>query len=91
LEEAQAELNAKCEMQGDQLLNENQDEMQENAKHIFYEQLLKFQHDGGSALASWRRLRKLKPAIKRVLVNLCLETDYQSKKDYKQLQERMLK
>jgi hypothetical protein len=32
----------------------------------------------------------LKPAIKRVLVNLSIEIDYQSKKDYRQLQELML-
>ncbi|PKK77714.1 hypothetical protein RhiirC2_47691 [Rhizophagus irregularis] len=43
-----------------------------------------------SALASWRRLRELKPAIRRVLVNLSIKSDYQSKKDYRQLQELML-
>ena len=32
----------------------------------------------------------MKPSIKRVLINLSLETGFQSKKDYKQLQERML-
>ena len=44
----------------------------------------------GSALASWRRLRELKHAIKRVLFNLSIETDLSSKKDYRQLEERML-
>ena len=43
-----------------------------------------------SALASWQRLRKLKPAIIRVLFNLSIENDSQSKKDYKQLEKLML-
>jgi len=96
LEEAQAELNAKFEKQyysQNQLSNENQDEnqneMQEFQPHIL-RTITEVPTRWGSALASWRRLRKLKPAIKRVLVNLSTETDYQSKKDYKQLQERML-
>ncbi|CAB4488466.1 unnamed protein product [Rhizophagus irregularis] len=43
----------------------------------------------GFALASWRRLRELKPAIRRVLVNLSIKVIIGVKKtiEYRQLQE----
>lgn len=94
LEEAQAELNAKFEKQCDQLLNENPDvdqiEIPEEYQPKILRTITEVPTRWGSALASWRRLRELKPAIKRVLADLSIETDYQSKKDYRQLQERML-
>jgi hypothetical protein len=97
LEEAQAELNAKfgkqCDSQN-QLSNENPDENQNKVSEENQLKILRTITEvptrWGSALASWRRLRELKPAIKRVLADLSIETDYQSKKDYRQLQERML-
>ncbi|CAB5361299.1 unnamed protein product [Rhizophagus irregularis] len=96
LEEAQAELNAKLGEQRDlqnQLPNENQDNQNELPKehqpHIL-RTITEVPARWESALASWRRLRELKPAIRSVLVNLSIKSDYQSKKDYRQLQELML-
>ena len=39
----------------------------------------------GSKLASWKRLQKLKEPINRLCVTLALETDWESKNDYKRL------
>ncbi|RIA88556.1 hypothetical protein C1645_826197 [Glomus cerebriforme] len=72
--EAQAELNAKFGEKYDsqnQLSNENQNEMLEECANKM-----------GSTLASWQRLKKLKPAIKRVLLNLSIETDYQNATEF---------
>jgi hypothetical protein len=95
LEEAQAELAEKFRNQHelpDQLSDENdQAEEQEKSQLHILRTITEVPTRWGSALASWRRLRELKPAIKRVLVNLSTETDISSKKDYRQLQERMLK
>ncbi|CAG8493117.1 4633_t:CDS:2 [Rhizophagus irregularis] len=44
----------------------------------------------GSSLTSWKRLQKLKDPIKRVILNLCLENDNESQKDYKQLKKLYL-
>ena len=92
LEEAQAELAKRfrnqCELQ-DQLSDQSEN-LEESQLHIL-RTITEVPTRWGSALASWRRLRELKPAIKRVLVNLSVESDFSSKKDYRQLQERMLK
>jgi hypothetical protein len=90
LEEAQVELAAKFSDSQDNLLNKNSDEIQEEYLPQILRTITEVSTRWGSALASWQRLKKLKPAIKRVLANLSLETDSQSKKDYRQLQERML-
>ena len=44
----------------------------------------------GSSLASWKRLQELKDPIKRVILNLSLEDDSESKKDCKKLKNRNL-
>ncbi|GET01424.1 zinc finger BED domain-containing protein 1-like [Rhizophagus clarus] len=76
LEETQAELNAKLGEQHDlqnQLSNENQDNQNEIPKkyqpHIL-QTITEVSTRWGSALASWQKLRELKPAIRHVLVNL---------------------
>ena len=78
MKEAQAELNAKLGEQRDlqnQLPNENQDNQNEMPKehqpHIL-RTITEVPARWESALASWRRLRELKPAIRRVLVNLSI-------------------
>jgi hypothetical protein len=82
LEEAQAELNAKLAQRDlqNQLPNENQDnnqnEMPEEHQPHILRTITEVSTRWGSALASWRRLRELKPAIKCILVNLSIEIDY---------------
>ena len=98
LEEAQAELAVRLGKQHEteqinQLSNEdNQAEIQKESQQLhLLRTITEVPTRWGSALASWQRLRKLKPAIIRVLFNLGIENDFQSKKDYKQLEKLMLK
>ncbi|PKC68408.1 hypothetical protein RhiirA1_534203 [Rhizophagus irregularis] len=68
LEEAQAELNAKLAQ------HNNQNEMPEERQPHILRTITEVSTRLGFALASWRRLRELKPAIRRALVNLSIET-----------------
>jgi hypothetical protein len=87
LEEAQAESNAKLAQHD--LQNQIKIIIEERQPHIL-RTITEVSTRLGFALASWRRLRELRPAIRRALVNLSIESNYQSKKDCRQLQELML-
>ncbi|POG79015.1 hypothetical protein GLOIN_2v1870126 [Rhizophagus irregularis DAOM 181602=DAOM 197198] len=71
LEEAQAESNAKLAQHD--LQNQIKIIIEERQPHIL-RTITEVSTRLGFALASWRRLRELKPAIRRALVNLIIET-----------------
>ena len=90
MEKAQAKLIFKNQHELQDQLSDENDQAEENELHIL-RTTTEASTKWGSALASWQRLKELKLAIERVLINLSVETDTSSRKDYGQFQERMLK
>ncbi|CAB4397490.1 unnamed protein product [Rhizophagus irregularis] len=76
LEEAQAESNAKLAQHD--LQNQIKIIIEERQPHIL-RTITEVSTRLGFALASWRRLRELKPAIRRALVNLSIEKNDNNK------------
>src|SRR6266511_4684372 len=96
LEEAQRELAIRHEEQREisqdlpNLVQINEQEVQQGPLRIL-RTINDVKTRWGSSLASWKRLQELKNPIKRVILNLSLEDNYEAKKDYKKLKNRYLK
>ena len=80
LEQAQAELAIRLGKQNEEINQLSNEDNQESQQLHLLRTITEVPTRWGSALALWQRLRKLKSAIIRVLFNLDIENDFQSKK-----------